>query len=127
MGLDIGCECDKISFRAGSYSGFSIFRKKLAEAVGINLNEMAGFAKDTEGKEWTEKEPFYELLNHSDCDGVLTPKQCGQLTKDFTQFKIQILTKWKCDVEFDYFTSKLNDWEKAVTHSEEECCTLEFG
>jgi hypothetical protein len=125
MGLDIACECGKIDFRAGSYSGFSEFRNTLAKAVGIALYEMEGFTQD--GMEWTEQEPFYELLNHSDCGGLLTSRQCNELTKDFKLYKSQILSRLKKDsIDFEYFASKLDEWEEAVNHSDDECCALEF-
>ena len=71
-----------------SYSGFHRFRQRLAEAVGINdLDDMAGFRplfydqqNPTEhpNLSWQpyEDDPIRILLNHSDCDGELTPDEC---------------------------------------------------
>lgn len=60
-----------------SYSGFNRARERLAETIGIKLNEMLGF-EESGGKPWpsAEKQPLIHLLNHSDCDGELTPEQC---------------------------------------------------
>lgn len=65
MGLDTTHDC-----WTGSYSSFGSFRRALAEAVGIDLQEMQGFGGT---KEWpsTESEPLVYLLNHSDCDGQI--------------------------------------------------------
>ena len=60
-----------------SYSGFSSFRRKLASEVGVTLNNMDGFGGS---QEWPKlKDPVLVLLNHSDCDGHLTPKECSKL------------------------------------------------
>ena len=60
-----------------SYGGFSLFRERLARAEGFELDVMRGFGGP---REWdsvsTELEP---LLNHSDCDGEMTPDQCRRV------------------------------------------------
>jgi len=76
MGLDIGCNCGCTNFRAGSYGGYSEWRRALAHTAGIELAEMQGFTADAEPKQWTGEEPFYELLYHSDCESA-------ELLKDF--------------------------------------------
>ena len=120
MGLDITCKCGIIDFRAGSYSSFHNFREALAKAVGINLMDMAGFSGT---KSWTGDEPFYELLNHSDCDGVLLVSQCEELLKDFDTFTCA----WsKEDVGDSYYLEKFELWEKAIKHAVENKCRLEF-
>ena len=57
-----------------SYSGFSRARTKLAASAGITLNEMEGFGGN---KPWsTIEDDIKDFLDHSDCDGELTPAQC---------------------------------------------------
>lgn len=69
MGLDFShCEA------RWSYSGFGRFRRRLAKQIGINLDDMYGFGGE---REWdTVNDPIKPLLDHSDCDGVLTPEEC---------------------------------------------------
>lgn len=71
MGLDISCGHSHIA--SWSYSGFMAFRVKLAKEIGINLREMVGFDGNTP---WTSDDPIIPLLNHSDCDGELSPEEC---------------------------------------------------
>lgn len=73
MGLDF----DKSDAR-WSYGCFMRFRTDLALLIGIVLDDMQGFGG---AKEWpAEKdEPLVGLLNHSDCDGELTAKQCAAI------------------------------------------------
>lgn len=72
-----------------SYGGFNRFRKALAAAEGFDLDQMQGFMTDDihggdprpiAGRSWddvtTDLKP---LLNHSDCDGELTPEECAQV------------------------------------------------
>lgn len=69
MGVDFS-HCDA----HWSYSGFDSFRMNLASQIGINLDEMMGYGGD---RSWDEiDDPIKPLLNHSDCDGVLTPEEC---------------------------------------------------
>lgn len=60
-----------------SYGGFGIFREKLAVHEGFFLDDMDGFTKD--GRSWdlvaTDLKP---LLDHSDCDGEMTPDEARQ-------------------------------------------------
>ena len=60
-----------------SYSGFGRFRERLATFEGFALDEMKGFggARDW-GEVTTDLAP---LLNHSDCDGEMTPAECAQV------------------------------------------------
>ena len=86
-----------------SYGGFNRFREKLAKEVGIaNLNEMDGWKTDTgnhlgkyiEGISWSKiKHPIKYLLNHSDCDGQISAKRCGELA-DIIYF---LVSKWNID------------------------------
>ena len=131
MGLDIDCKCETISFRAGSYSGFGYFREKLAEASGFDLNQMEGFHHDKDygelsgSKPWTGQEPFYEILDHSDCDGVLTPKQCAKLLSDFEKYA-EGFKKLPLEAQ-SWYVDRYNLWIDAIKHSTEKCCTLRFG
>ena len=73
-----------LNFRAGdarwSYSGFNRFRTKLASQIGINLNAMEGFKEGGGGMPWSKVEDnIVLLLQHSDCDGELTVKECKRV------------------------------------------------
>jgi hypothetical protein len=99
-----------------SYSGFSHFRTRLAEAVGIELDQMDGFKAD--GREWTEfaSDPIVKLLNHSDCDGQLTCEECRAIAPRLRE----LIAKWSDDDYDKDHASKLasmmeqcaaNEWD----------------
>lgn len=102
MGLDFShCEA------YWTYSGFMRFRARLATEIGVALRCMEGFAGGTTGGHfdklmifgYDENLPGYEkyvgnqsviswdkvsddivpLLDHSDCDGELTPEECKKV------------------------------------------------
>jgi len=60
------------------YSGFNRFRRAIASAAGINLDSMYGF-NGSESWDKFKDEPLVPLLNHSDCDGELTPEECAKV------------------------------------------------
>jgi hypothetical protein len=62
----------------GSYGSFHVWRTAVAQAAGINLEEMQGFGGE---KEWPDH-PLTPLLHHSDCDGKLTPQECTQIAAE---------------------------------------------
>ncbi|MFE3202161.1 hypothetical protein [Embleya sp. NPDC059237] len=61
-----------------SYSGFMRFREAIAAHEGIDLWQMQGFNSGPDAISWsTVTSPLKALLNHSDCDGHLTPEECA--------------------------------------------------
>lgn len=133
MGLDICCKCGEIDFRAGSYSGFMRWRIILSELVGVDLRELwtNNSIKKREGDE-----PFYELLNHSDCDGTLPYKECKRLLPDFDKLEKELFKPkslediWKkifgkLDVE-KWWIERFELWHKAVRHAVNKECDLLF-
>lgn len=64
-----------------SYSGFHRFRERLAREIGIDLNDMGGFARAGDiGFSWDRiKDDIVLLLRHSDCDGELAWEECEKL------------------------------------------------
>lgn len=76
---------DEMSDAQWSYGGFMRFREKVAKEIGINLLEMDGFKHEgwprqrMKGILWKMEDPIELLLNHSDCDGRLSAKQCAKV------------------------------------------------
>jgi hypothetical protein len=65
----------------GPYSSFGRFRERLAQEIGINLNNYIGYNPHANLKESEIDHPLMDLFNHSDCDGELTPMQCWKIAK----------------------------------------------
>lgn len=60
-----------------SYGGFARFRKTIATHEGIDLAKMQGFGGS---RHWDSvATPLRPLLDHSDCDGELSPAECREV------------------------------------------------
>ena len=74
-------------FRAGSYSGYSYWRNKLAGIMGyeykINTHEFMGRKYDFKDHQVPASAPFEELINFSDCEGAIGTVYSKKLYKDF--------------------------------------------
>lgn len=74
--------CESHHFRAGSYSGYGVFRNLLCEIMhGIPSTQLWMNPSVFEGKE------FYNLINFSDCEGHFGPTMSKKLHEDFVEYR----------------------------------------
>lgn len=103
---------DSFGFRAGSYGGYNHWRDQLAKLAGYPLGQHEQYGKvyDSYCVEcWNGKTgPFSELINFSDCEGVIGPETAAKLAKDFAVFQD---AADKTDEHF--FKENYNAWRKA--------------
>lgn len=60
-----------------AYRYFREFRIRLAKEIGADLHRMQGYFDNVDVLSWeTIDDPIVYLLNHSDCDGDLSPLEC---------------------------------------------------
>ncbi|MFJ9870919.1 hypothetical protein [Streptomyces sp. NPDC101165] len=79
MGLCLFPDVDDIDSPdiSWSYSGFAAFRRRLAEAEGVDLTEMWGFGGE---RPWSDVSTTLEpLLDHPDDAGELSPAECAAI------------------------------------------------
>lgn len=96
MGLDTSHGCWN-----GGYGRFNSFRRNIAESIGFNLREMEGFGGSISFE--TMDHPVKPLLDHSDCDGELTPIECSSVANG-----INLILLSEKALEFhDEFTNQL--------------------
>jgi hypothetical protein len=75
---------ERVGFRAGSYSGYGNWRRHLCRmALGEEPEEVWATPEVFAGR------PFVELINFSDCEGVIGPKTSAKLARDFADFAEQ--------------------------------------
>jgi hypothetical protein len=66
----------------GSYSTFGEWRAHVARAAGFPpLSEMLGFGGKRSWDTVSKNSRLVPLLNHSDCDGELTPTECAGIAE----------------------------------------------
>lgn len=77
-----------------SYGGFGRFREALAQHEGIDLDRMEGFRRYGDNRpriSWTTiNSPLKPLLDHSDCDGELTPDECRQVAPHLREVAVAL-------------------------------------
>lgn len=73
------------------YSGFNIFREKLAHEIGMDLRTMEGFNGNIPFSKYNDD--ILPLLDHSDCDGELTVDECIKIVPRLRE----IIGKWSDD------------------------------
>lgn len=88
-------------FRAGSYGGYNVWRDQLAQLAGWPSAQAVWNGKVATG-------PFVELINFSDCEGVIGAGVSAKLAKDFAAYQP------KADAHPDeYFRAKYAEWRRA--------------
>lgn len=82
-------ECE--GFCAGSYGGYNHWREGLAALAGYPLTEHESYGQTEfrhDAGAWAvESGPFHELINFSDCEGVIGSVVATKLAKDFADFQ----------------------------------------
>ena len=128
MGLAVGYkEKGKLNtFFSNSYSTFNAFRSNLVYAA-LDHTMYLLFTKPP-FERWTEEEEEYWeshgdedlkiLLNHSDCDGKLTPKECKKIYTAFTKIDTNRISNWAIPL--------FEKWKEAMLYCAEHNLTAYF-
>lgn len=70
----------------GSYSAYGAWREQLAKLAGYQ--PVTGGTRPYSERAWAATEgPFWELINFTDCDGVLGTAVCQKLAKEFADYE----------------------------------------
>jgi hypothetical protein len=97
-------------FRAGSYGGYNAWRERLSRlSHGMEPQLIWDNSQDFEGAS------FVELINFSDCEGVIGPETSAKLAKDFAAWDQHANSA--SDDEFgtsdDWFYRLYQSWRRA--------------
>jgi hypothetical protein len=79
---------DSGGFRAGAYSGYNDWREELAAMAGYS--RVAGESPrhaHSNGAWQANGGPFWELINFTDCDGVIGTAVSAKLARDFADWQ----------------------------------------
>ena len=82
-------------FRAGSYSGYNTFRNVLAQCtLGVKADRVW---EDVDNYAY---KPFFNLINFSDCEGIIGPKYSAELYRDFVDNRDRFIRNLKQEIDF---------------------------
>lgn len=114
-------DCERGCFGAGSYSGYNMWRNELAIMAGykndkevwndnrFNPNNLRLMKLKKINNEEVIIKPFYELINFSDCEGLIGPDISAKLYQDFVNFD----DKAKKFMVDSYFYSRYLNFKEA--------------
>lgn len=102
-------------FCAGSYSGYNWWRNELAKFAGYPATAYIKYGSETmrhDAGAWAATSgPFYELINFSDCEGVIGPVVAKKLAQDFADFADRAMA-YQPDIRGDWYARYL-EWQTA--------------
>ncbi len=130
MGLEFMIKRLEMSEVGCSYSGFNEFRKLLAEAVTIDLDEMEGFkAKGVyPGRSWYDfqDEPLVPLLRHSDCDGEMSADELRPIAERIKGITLPFVD-WLSEEDVRYWQGWMNKLRQLMEEVILSDAVLVFG
>lgn len=104
---------NEICFRAGSYGSYNQWRNQLAIVAGYDSAEDLW-------KLWEQEDlwgkPFAELINFSDCEGVIGTELCNKLREDFKKHR-----------DFASMQADVNGWKWFMETYDDFMNALEFA
>ncbi|WP_432372359.1 hypothetical protein ACRPHP_16695 [Pantoea allii] len=102
------------------YGGHYWWRNKLAEIAGYPLTEQVQYGRietcHFAGATSAESGPFFELINFSDCEGVIGTAISRKLAKDFADFEE------KAKSEGGHFYENYQHWKNAFDMASNNGC-----
>lgn len=103
---------DGEGFRAGSYGGYNGWRQELAKIAGWPTAPYEQYGRTTmrhDASAWAAKGgPFWELINFSDCEGIIGPEVSAKLAADFAAYDEAAKAS-----EYPFFYDRYTEWRKA--------------
>lgn len=105
---------ESLSFRAGSYGGYNLFREHLSLAA-IGAPPKAVWAR----LDFYRGCPFWELVHFSDCEGIISGEAARKLAKDFAEqretFVDHIAGSVLSSVRADFFIQVYDQFAEAFS------------
>lgn len=102
---------DSKAFWSGGYGRYNKWRDELAKMAGWPQGKYEQYGQSWDShaaSAWQATEgPFWELINFSDCDGVIGPVTSSKLAKDFAEYQA------KAEALQDAgFLERYNEWRQ---------------
>lgn len=115
-------ECHQFQgFRAGSYGWYGRWRNELAKFAGYPEKQDSEYDFNYAESAWEATGgPFWELINFSDCEGIIGTELSKKLAKDFEDFSKLAETYTDNEVmSADDFLENFVNFREAFKHASE--------
>ena len=100
---------DEFGYRAGSYSGYNEWRRRLS-FMALDAPPPTVWGNPEHYKD----KPFFWLINFSDCEGYIGTEKCKVLAADFAKWQPRADAILDLDEDWcGWFVQKYADWRKA--------------
>lgn len=116
-GLEPGAYLYEVAdgFCPGPYSRYNRWREALAQMVGYPATNGRGDYHQHSAGAWAATAgPFWELINFSDCDGVIGPTVAAKLARDFQTWDAAAAERVDADDFYGMFTKFRRAFEMAA-------------
>jgi hypothetical protein len=134
---EYACEGVQDSFRAGSYSGYSNWRRTLAKMIGWDIEDLWRNVETlvqrnenlndvlNENDRLSVDIPFVELIHFSDCEGFIGPKTSTKLYLDFLEWdeKAKTVDPFVAN-DCGYFYETYQRWTEAFKVASDGGCVV---
>ncbi|MDQ2139558.1 hypothetical protein RBI14_15440 [Alcaligenaceae bacterium B3P038] len=108
---------ESIGFCAGGYGGYNAWRDSLAQLAGYPKGTYEQYGQRHESycqACWDGAQgPFAELINFSDCEGVIGTAVSAKLAADFAKFDDQAIQHSEMSNRPDWFYPLYREWRAA--------------
>ncbi len=113
-------EGERYRFRAGSYGGYNGWRTHLCQAM-LDVSAKALWETQEHPLVATRflGKPFVELINFSDCEGVIGPRTSKKLATDFAEHKDKFAATLDPKLTDFGYAESYDDWTKAFALASE--------
>ena len=113
-------------FYAGGYTSYGNWRDLLAKLTGSYEPVEMSDHPYAEGAWLAGEGPFLELIDFSDCEGMLGTEVCQKLLKDFLQHEcnVEAFCAEMEDDKAEWFSGKYQEWKNALQLAAQDGCIL---
>lgn len=106
--------------RAGSYGGYSRWRQMLCNmALGVEPEVVWEYPENF------KQSPFFDMINFSDCEGVIGTETCKSLYQDFLHNlpgAVAYATRLPENFQGEYWLDKYREWMEAFELASKDGC-----
>ncbi len=105
---------EQYHFRAGSYSGYNVFRDWISQQIlGKTQDDVCHLIRDCNPATYPDQGIVW-LVYFSDCEGIISGERCEPILAGLEKHKDRLFAATKSFANSVYYHEKVEDWIKAL-------------